>query len=348
MSHIGKNYGIVTEQGNNTVAIFDIDNLVELHHITLPNNITAPLDVVITPDGSTAVVLSTYSNYILQLNLKSDPPVFTAYKQAKSHLTELDISPDGRFAVAVDGSLQNADIHSYSLQDNSYKSEIPAYAQFVAVCPKGNGLVLTGKYDSTELVMKSVLIPFFMNTSTGELTASQKVIASYGDSPENLTFTFDGNYALVVNTGMRVPSAKNVAIFNTKDPNNITWLGNVNVSDTPQSIVVSRDGKKVYVLTSTTVDIFDFNPNVSPYLTPANPVSYFLHGLDITHYYGVDQIALDKTETKLFISGKGTLKGFNPESGAELGSVQGVNSDGGIAILRTYQPPQPTRGFDFF
>lgn len=338
MSHIGKNYGIVTNSFRNFVDILDIDARQLLHRIPLPQNITEPIDVVITPDASKAVVSAFTSSYLLQLDLTVEPPTFTAYKQANSFLEDVDISPDGNFAVSVDGSDPNNNIYSYELATNNFVSELPLFAQAAAISPNGNGLVLTARYNSVGNP-PSALLPLIMNTTTGTLTGPNPAIDSQGNNPENITFTPDGNYAFVANTA-RNGGSRNIAIFKIQNTNSISPLGNIPISDWPQSIAVSRDGKRVYVLTSSTVNIFDFNSSVSPYLTS---ILTFNHGLSIPTYYGVDQITLDRTQTKLLVSGIGSVKVFDAITGQDLGPVTGVNSDGGIAAV-----PAIIRGLKFF
>lgn len=57
----------------------------------------------------------------------------------------------------------------------------------------------------------------------------------------------------------------------------------------------------------------------------------FAHGLSIAPYLGVDQIALDQRETRLFISANGQVAIFTT-FGTKLGTVAGVAGPGGLAI----------------
>jgi hypothetical protein len=83
----------------------------------------------------------------------------------------------------------------------------------------------------------------------------------------------------------------------------------------------------VFALTASNVDIFAFDP-IAGSLTLLRS---FAHGLGIASYYGVDQIALDACETKLFISATGQVAVFTT-NGLPLGTVPGAEGSGGIAI----------------
>lgn len=345
MSHTTENYGIVTERYNNSVAIFGTDTYQLIHRISLPNNITEPIDVVITPDESKAVVVTGYSMYTLQLNLLTEPPVFTEYAKATDYLLDVDISPDGRFAAIVDGLGPDRKIFSYKLENNSYVNQLPAAVHGVAISPAGSGLILTGEGTASNPTPTNLKI-FYMDPATGLLTDPNITVNSHGIRPDNINFTRDGKFAFVVNSGANTPEGRNLAVFNTENKNNITFLASASIDFDPQSAAVSRDGRKVYVLTSNTVDIFNFDPLLAPFLTK---VGSFDHGLSIADYLSIEQIALDRTETKLFISSAGNVvRAFNAQTGQFISDVQGVVPNGGIATSKQPHPqPPPSRGLIF-
>jgi DNA-binding beta-propeller fold protein YncE len=108
-------------------------------------------------------------------------------------------------------------------------------------------------------------------------------------------------------------------------------LGSAPSSPGPQSLAVTHDGKHVFALTASNVDIYAFDP-VAGSLTLERS---FAHGLQITPYYGVDQIALDACEEKLFISANGQVAVFTTY-GLPLGNVVGAEGPGGIAICQCH------------
>lgn len=327
MSHLGSNFGIVTEGSQDRISIFDADTLTVLHQI--PLGIDA-IDVVITPDCSRAVVISFGDKTLVQLDLQQETPIIIDTQVATFSLEDVDITPNGDFAVMVDGE-GNDFIQSYDLQNKIFVSILPTSAQAVAVSPNGNGLVLTGKV-STDMVRR------FTIDNAGVLSDTGFEITSGGDNPINITFTPDGNFAFVSNF-----SDTNIGILNTQNPNNILLANVHDIINSPQTIVVSKDGTKVFVLTDATVEVFNFNP----ILATLTLVTSFAHGLSIISYYGVDQMALDITGTQLFISAgrSGVLATFKTD-GTPLGNVPGIVANGGVAICGP--PPTPSRGINFF
>ena len=119
-----------------------------------------------------------------------------------------------------------------------------------------------------------------------------------GEGPINPIFSPNGEFAFVANS-----SGNSISVLSTLIPENVILLGNVPSSAGPQSLAVTHDGKHVFALTASNVDIYAFDP-VAGSLTLERS---FVHGLEITSYFGVDQIALDVCETKLFLSAIGQV-----------------------------------------
>lgn len=140
----------------------------------------------------------------------------------------------------------------------------------------------------------------------------------------NITFTPDGNFAFIANR-----AGNSIGILDTRNPDNIRLIRAVGTNTSPLTIVVSNNGRRVYVLTESTVDVFNFNP-ISGTMSFANS---FGHGLQIDFLFGVEQMALDPSETRLFISASGSreLKVFTI-TGTLVGFVPGVQARGGVAI----------------
>ncbi|KHE72233.1 hypothetical protein LD39_05670 [Halobacillus sp. BBL2006] len=148
-------------------------------------------------------------------------------------------------------------------------------------------------------------------SNSGTLTDSGTTVGTGGDGPLNITFHHSGNYAFVANN-----LSSEIAIFDTSNPALPALVNNVPTNLGPQTIVDSEDGTKVYVLTANTVNIFNFSSSM-PYLTLSGS---FNHGLGpVLTYFGVDQMALDVTQNRLFISLNGVLAGFETD-GSPLGN----------------------------
>jgi len=304
--------GIVAEFNNRRISLFNTNTLEVLQQ--LPLNADA-IDVAINRECTRAFVTSFDSRTMFQIDLCETPAQVIGSAVAPSFLEDVALTPDGKFAISVDGSATNQNIVSYSSRQNAFVSILPTSAQAVAISPKNRNLVLTAQFFGNS-VHRFVIQPNGVLEDTGQSFPA-------GVTPNNIAFSPDGEFAFVVNS----TTADRVSVLSTRIPENVTLLSSVPSSDNPQSLVVTRDGRHVFVLAATNVDIFSFDP-VAGSLTLERS---FAHGLSISSFFGVDQIALDACETKLFISGNGRVASFTTY-GLPLGDLAGVQGPGGIAI----------------
>jgi 6-phosphogluconolactonase (cycloisomerase 2 family) len=228
-------------------------------------------------------------------------------------LEDVQITPDDMFALSVDGSAANQNIVSYSLKKNTFVSTLATSAQAVAISPTCGGLVLTA-------VSSANSVRRFMINRCGDLEDTGQQFPA-GANPININFSPNGNFAFVVDF------AGAVSVLSTVIPDNISLISTIPTSSQLQSMAISRDGRNLFVLGSLNVYIFTFDP-VSGTLALARS---FAHGLQITSFFGVDQIALDPSETRLFISATGQVAVFTT-LGTLLGTVADVSGPGGLAI----------------
>ncbi len=246
--------------------------------------------------------------------MRKVPAQIVASATAPTNLEDVQLTPNDRFALSVDGSSTvTQNIVSYSLKKNDFVSTIPTSAQAVAVSPNGNGVVLTAEF-STNQVRR------FIIQRNGTLADTGQEIPA-GTNPININFSPDGNFAFVTD------AANAVSVLSTVIPDQISLISTVPASGRSQSMAVSSDGRHLFVLGSTNVDIFAFDPVAGNLILERS----FAHGLSITLFFGVDQIALDPSETRLFISAAGQVAVFST-SGTKLGTVSGVAGPGGLAI----------------
>ena len=308
-------FGILADRTNSRVSIFDIDTLQVLQQIPLNAD---PIDTAITRDCSRAVVSTFVSQTMFQLGLCGRSARVIGSANAGSYLEDVALTPDDRFALSVDGSASDQDIVSYSLRDNAVVSALPANAQAVAVSPKGNGLVLTA-VNRAGTVHRYTIDRFGMLTDTGEeITVAEE--------PININFSRDGNFAFV---SSYFPGS--VSVLSTVLPDQISLISTLS-GTSAQSMAITKDGRHLFALGSDVVSIYAFDP-VSGYLSFQRS---FPHGLTISSFFGVDQIALDPSETRLFISAEGEVAVFTTY-GTRLGTVAGVSGPGGLAICECAQ-----------
>lgn len=305
--------GIVVESANRRISIFNANTLEVLQQLPIDADI---LDVAINRDCTRAFVTSFSSRTMFQIDLCATPARIVGSAVASTFLEDVALTPDGRFALSVDGSASNQDIVSYSARQNVFVSSLPTSAQAVAISPRSRELILTAEFFS-DSVHRFVIHPNGTLENTGQSFP-------VGDGPINIIFNPTGEFAFVANN-----NDNTISVLSTLIPYNVILLGSVPSSEDPQSLAITRDSRHLFVLADSNVDIYAFDP-VAGSLTLERS---FAHGLDIEHYYGVDQIALDASETRLFISARGQVAAFTTY-GLPLGNIMGVEGPGGIAICR--------------
>lgn len=312
--------GIVAENPNQRVSIFDTDTLEVVQQIPLQADV---IDAAITDDCKVAVVSSFASKTMFQICLCARPAKLVGSAVSPTFLEDVAITPDGRFALSVDGSAANQDIVSYSIRKNAFVSTLPTDAQAVAISPADDGsLVLTAKFFANSVRR------FAIDHRGNLVDTGQEFPAGFG--PNNLVFSRDGRFAFVADFN------NGVSVLSTLIPNNIILLGSARSSGQPQSLAVTSDSRHVFALGSTSVDIYSFDPVAGSLSLERS----FAHGLTITSFFGVDQIALDHSETRLFISAVGQVAVFTTY-GLPLGTVTGAAGPGGLDICRCKRPFPP-------
>ena len=306
-------FGIVVESANRRISLFDTKTFEVLQQIPLNADI---LDVAINNSCTRAFVTSFNSKTMFQIDLCARPARVLGSAVAATFLEDVAVTPDGKYALSVDGSAQNQNIVSYSSRQNAFVSSLPTSAQAIAISPLGRKLVLTAEFFNNN-------VHRFVINHNGSLEDTGQSFPA-GPRPINIIFSPSGEFAFVANNNNDNSS---ISVLSTLIPNNVIMLSNSAPSDdNPQSLAITRDGRHVFALTDANVDIYAFDP-VAGSLTFLRS---FAHGLNISSYYGVDQIALDACETKLFISAVGQVAVFTTY-GLPLGSVLGAEGPGGIA-----------------
>jgi DNA-binding beta-propeller fold protein YncE len=303
--------GIVVEYANRRISIFDTNTQEVLQQLPIDADI---IDVAINSDCTRAFVTSFVSKTMYQIDLCAMPARVVGSAVSPTLLEDVALTPDGKYALSVDGSAANQDIVSYSPRQNAFVSSLPTSAQAVAVSPKNRELVLTAEFFNNS-VRRFVIQPNGSLEDTGQSFPT-------GEGPINIIFSPNGEFAFVA-----AHNDNSISVLSTLIPQSVILLGSAPSSPNPQSLVITHDGKHVFALTASNVDIYAFDP-VAGSLTLERS---FAHGLVISSFYGVDQIALDACETKLFISAAGQVAVFTTY-GLPLGNVAGAEGPGGIAI----------------
>ena len=303
--------GIVVENSRRRISIFNTNTQEVLQQLPIDADI---LDVAINSDCTRAFVTSFNSRTMYQIDLCAMPARIIGSAVSPTLLEDVALTPDGKYALSVDGSASNQDIVSYSSRQNAFVSSLPTSAQAVAISPRSRELVLTAEYFNSS-VHRFVIRPDGSLEDTGQSFPA-------GAGPLNIIFSPSGEFAFVA-----ANNDNSISVLSTLIPQNVILLGSVPSSVGPQSLAITNVGNHVFALTASNVDIYAFDPVAGSLRLERS----FAHGLVITSYFGVDQIALDARETKLFISANGQVAVFTTY-GLPLGNVVGAEGPGGIAI----------------
>ena len=305
--------GIVVDNANRRITLFNTNTQEVIQQLPIDADV---LDVAINRNCTRAFVSSFNSRTMYQIDLCSVPASVVGSALSQTLLEDVALTPDGKYALSVDGSASNQDIVSYSTRQNVFVSSLPTSAQAVAISPRSHELVLTAEYFNNS-------VHRFIIHHDGSLEDSGQSFPA-GEGPINVIFSPNGEFAFVA-----ANNDNRINVLSTLIPQNVILLGGAPSSSGPQSLTITRDGRHVFALTASNVDIYAFDP-VAGSLTLERS---FAHGLTISSYYGVDQIALDASERKLFISAFGQVAAFTTY-GLSLGNVDGAQGPGGIAVCR--------------
>jgi DNA-binding beta-propeller fold protein YncE len=339
MSHTNSNFGIVTERDLSRVNFFNTDTLTLQHQINVDVD---AIDVDINPGVTRAVVTSAEDETIVQLDLTTEPPsIIDSEVLDSGTLNSVAITTfsTGQFAITVrEPESLDREIVSYNLNTGAIADTLQAgvtVAYPTDPIHPGDPIAPVVGVDTA-----TALIRFFTIDNTGNLANTAFTpLASGGASPEYIAITNNNNYALVSNFG-----GNNVTAVFLNNGGQPVITDTKSTTANPMGIAVTANDQLAFVLTATSVDRFSFNTNTGVLTF----LDSFAHGLTIPHYRGIAQIALDATETKLFISG--TLAGNDvlaafTTTGAQLGVIAGIQANGGVV---TAAFPKPTRGISLW
>ncbi len=308
IANLPRNYVIAVESGQRRISFVDADTLAVAYRLGIDGEL---LDVAVTSDYRKAIASAFEPGRLFEIDLTSDPPSVVNQYASPTPLEDVAITADNRYAISVDGLQQTPqNMVSYRLGAGSAHLAV-SDAQSVAASPVSINQILASRVSRGRVRRYSI-------DADGALTDTGQEVTA-GAFPVNLAFTPDGQFAFAAD-----PQLNQIIVLATGQ-----YLGETSRIDSasiPQTIVVSADGSKVYVLSSQEVGIYAFDP-IAQRLTP---IGSFPHHLVITNYYGVDQMTLSADETILFVAGSNRLAAFDTE-GNLLGNVPGVEADGGLA-----------------
>ena len=106
-----ESFGIVVERANRRISIFNTNTFEVLQQLPIDADI---IDVAINNNCTRAFVTSFSSMTMFQIDLCARPARVVGSAVTTTLLEDVALTPDGKYALSVDGSTPNPNIVSYS------------------------------------------------------------------------------------------------------------------------------------------------------------------------------------------------------------------------------------------
>jgi YVTN family beta-propeller protein len=209
--------------GNSTVTKYATCPFAAVKVFQVPSN---PIQVEITPDGSTAVVTS-YNNAISFINTSADTvttlstPLYNPYGLA--------ITPDGSRAYVTSYSTAQPVIFQVNLSTGQLLPQtlqVNSFPKSIFLTPDGALAWVNFSQSSSIYVIDTLSMTVAATINAG------------GTADTGMAFSPDGTRACVSVFG------GSVSVFNT---DTLAMVASIPVGDQPTGILVTKDGSRVYV-----------------------------------------------------------------------------------------------------
>lgn len=248
------------------------------------------LDVVVTPDGGTALVSNFDGNRIYFIDLTAPTPSVLGSVVTTFSAEDIALSPDGRWALVTDGGARprvaSIDVFNRKL----VKTLTVTGAQAVAIAADGE-TVLVADTDSNRVHL------LHLNPEDGELTYAGQNRRT-GVVPINVAISHDGRTALVANFW-----DDTVTVLRIDGPGDVVKIGELRgLPGGQQSIAFGPDGSKAYVVS------IDPDPDQLSVLNVNGPgdvtdsgIRVKLHTRARCGFYGIDCLAVSPDGRKAYV-----------------------------------------------
>jgi len=314
--------GLVADNTNDAVTVFDAETREALASFDISGNVIG--DCLIAPHFELGFV-TTFNRTIYVVDLSGEAPRLADGVnpiRTTNPGEDLALSADGRFLIVTDGNqlvpISVVDIESRTEVDTLHLG-VPNSA--VDVAPDGSILIASSAGNVHRLGIDE----------NGHLfdTGQSMVFAS----PNNVVASPAGNLGIAIGRGnsakVRAFRIDGMERFQTSD-----------LSSFGLCAVFSPSGDRLYVRTTTSVDVFAFDSLTG--IAAGTPIFTF-PVMQASAYYGIDQMAIDPDGTILYIPEGESLNMYDPATGGLLGTVASTDlrSATGVDVARLGPPPMP-------
>jgi cysteine-rich repeat protein len=303
---------MVTNPNNGTLTVFDMNTDTVLGSV---NGLGEVLDCSL--DGQTHLgYAGDFANHVWAIDVGASPPVLAAGTNPIGTVIATEdttITADGHFLISCDGGFLNPiSVIDLMTRTEVHTLSLPGSCTGVEVCTDGSVLVVQ---DNNNVVRRLTIDSGGNLTDTGEtlpLTAAFNVVCGKGGQ-----------------AGVAISGFGTIQSF--KIPG-LTPVDSRTLAAPGISAVVNATGDRVYVRSGGMVAAFTFDSTTGA-LGAAPLVTIPVAGAST--YYGVDQVALNNTGTKLYVTAGTAVQIYDSTSGSPLGSITdpSLNSAAGICVV---------------
>lgn len=239
---------------------------------------------------------------------------------------DMSLSPDGRLLVSVGAG---SSYEPLSVVDTRSRKEVATAEPFLdhtsaEFCDDGTLLVTTTYGQSFAMPFDNAVYDAKLDLEGGLTLGGNRL--SSGAQPNNVSCAPGSRAGVLLD---RESGLTSFTLPGLERADFATLSG-----ATAVAAVFSASGDRVYVRTSEAVEAFDFNPLNG--LMKADWVQLVPFS---SEYFGIDQIALDPDNDRLYVDGGDMLLILDPENGQQTGSVHTGDATG--VCLAQRQPHSP-------
>ncbi len=293
-----------------------VDNSNTLHFINLKTffvdytlNIDYDImDVVVSKDNKKAYVTASDPHYLLEIDLDTDEPYLKNALPLPSDAQGIALTPNNQCAVTVNGGSSHIGLTGIQLElGHVFNLHVDAQA----VTASTNSRIFIADYLKDRIRLYAI-------SDEGALTNTNQ--ESLNVAITNLGATTDEKFIFTVCSVGHL-----IQVLDVSSEQYFGVAGEISTKNQPQSMVINKANDKVYVLEENCIEIFSFNP-IAKTLSLMNTIE---HGMGITPFYGINQIALSPDETLVIFSSTDSVNIYTAEG--EFIKKIDITPYGGIA-----------------
>ena len=311
-------FGIIADGVTHTAIVFDTTTNSILGKMDLDYSDSEAADCAIAPDGQKGFTTD-FDSRLWAIDLSATPPRLAGQPNPipiSNPGEDVSITADGRYVVTCDG----VRLSPVSVVDVASQTEISTFdtgsdCDAVEACADGSVLVSSVEANS----VKRLTID-----ESGTLTDTGDSLGVFG--PINVYCAPD------LQSGILVSRYGSVVSFTLPEMSGVEERPNFN--GIWNSAVFSSSGDRVFLRGNYTLDAYEYDSTTATFGTA--PLFTIPLPFEGRTYYGVEQVALDPTGSKLYVPQPGGLRIYDAADGTHLSTITDpdlLSASAGICVL---------------